>query len=179
MSLSRQSNTRQNYNYNPSRDDDDYGDILDQVLPEPINLVDHTENGGTDNSNSNNNTVDIDNLPNNIWARNVVIDQYEVIRGSTKAGAYVVYLIRIETYLGDSININRRYSEFWTFRERLCARFPSRLNEIPHLPPKSFIAKFRPKFLAHRQAKLQYFLLCILLNPVFCSSQEAKEFVKE
>lgn len=56
------------------------------------------------------------------------------------------------------MNIRKRYSEFDDFRHRLIQTFPNFEAAVPVLPPKSVIAKFRPRFLEKRRAGLQYFL---------------------
>lgn len=65
------------------------------------------------------------------------------------------------------MNIRKRYSEFDDFRHRLIQTFPNFEAAVPVLPPKSVIAKFRPRFLEKRRAGLQYFLkyVCSSLWP--------------
>jgi hypothetical protein len=65
---------------------------------------------------------------------------------------------------GSSMNIRKRYSEFDDFRGQLIQTFPNFEAAVPHLPPKSIISKFRPRFLEKRRAGLQYFLK--FANPV-------------
>jgi hypothetical protein len=76
------------------------------------------------------------------------------------------------------MRIGKRYSEFDRLRERIMSRFPEHVNEIPELPPKSLVSRFRSSFLNQRQSGLEYFLQCILLNPSFASSDIVKEFIK-
>lgn len=140
------------------------------LAPEPISLVDQTEEGETSNGRISSNSV---------WAKDAVITNYETVQGATKAGAYVVWVIHIQKLAGGSMTICRRYSEFVTFRERLVSSFPKRTREIPELPPKSIIARFRPDFLESRRLGLQYFLLCVLLNPDLGSSGCVRDFVRE
>ncbi|CAN6664935.1 hypothetical protein TRVA0_036S00958 [Trichomonascus vanleenenianus] len=146
-------------------------DSLNYLPPEPISLVDETAEN---------------NSAGRVWAKDVHIDEYEVIKGSTKIGAYVVWLVRIETvsspagvdHSNGEIKIAKRYSEFDTLRAKLLRQFPERMNEIPDLPPKSFVSRFHEPFLVHRGRGLQYFLLCILLNPVFASAKEVRDFIR-
>ncbi|KAK7754979.1 hypothetical protein SLS62_003063 [Diatrype stigma] len=84
------------------------------------------------------------------------------IAATLVAGAFVVYNIRVETLNGGYLNIRKRYSEFDDFRWRLIRTFPGFEAAVPELPPKSFISKFRPRFLEKRRAGLQYFLKCVL-----------------
>lgn len=66
---------------------------------------------------------------------------------------------RVDSNLqGPYMNIRKRYSEFDDFRHRLVQSFPNFEAAVPVLPPKSVIAKFRPRFLEKRRAGLQYFL---------------------
>lgn len=51
-----------------------------------------------------------------------------------------------------------RYSEFLSLREKLIFTFPHSEQFLPPLPPKSFISRFRPKFLESRRQGLSYFL---------------------
>lgn len=135
--------------------------------PNPIVLVDnsHSEAGIGDS------------IKDGVWASSVSIPEYEIIEGSTRAGGYVVYLIHIETVTGGVINISKRYSEFAEFHDSLIVQFPKRKKEIPDIPPKSMVAKFRLTFLESRRKGLEYFLLCVLLNPAFSSSDLVKRFV--
>lgn len=78
---------------------------------------------------------------------------------------------------GGTVIIRKRYSEFAELKSQLQFAFPKRRNEIPNLPPKSVVSKFRDEFLESRRKGLQYFLLCILLNPLFSGSPIVKQFV--
>lgn len=64
------------------------------------------------------------------------------------------------------MNIRKRYSEFDDFRHRLVQTFPNFEAAVPVLPPKSVIAKFRPRFLEKRRVGLQYFLKYVLFFPL-------------
>lgn len=142
------------------------------LAPEPISLVDQSqsEQGEPLNGRISGSVV---------WAKDAVITNYETVQGATKAGAYVVWVIHIQKLAGGSMTICRRYSEFVTFRQKLVNAFPKRIREIPELPPKSLIARFRPDFLESRRQGLQYFLLCVLLNPDLGSSECVRDFVRE
>ncbi|UNI23161.1 hypothetical protein JDV02_008996 [Purpureocillium takamizusanense] len=112
------------------------------------------------------------------WAKSVEIVDYTVVNGSaTNIGAFVVWIVRVETLNGSYMNIRKRYSEFDDLRRRLMQSFPGFGAAVPELPPKSVISKFRPKFLEKRRAGLQYFLNCIMLNPEFSGSPVLKEFL--
>ncbi|GJN70115.1 sorting nexin-like protein [Purpureocillium lilacinum] len=112
------------------------------------------------------------------WAKSVEIVDYTVVNGSaTNIGAFVVWIVRVETLNGSYMNIRKRYSEFDDLRRRLMQSFPGFGAAVPELPPKSVISKFRPRFLEKRRAGLQYFLNCIMLNPEFSGSPVLKEFL--
>ncbi|KAG6035577.1 hypothetical protein E4U40_002133 [Claviceps sp. LM458 group G5] len=112
------------------------------------------------------------------WARSVEIVDYTVVNGgATSIGAFVVWIVRVETLNRSYMNIRKRYSEFDDFRGKLVKTFPNFENAVPMLPPKSLISKFRPRFLEKRRIGLQYFLNCILLNPEFSGSPVLKEFL--
>lgn len=132
---------------------------MTQLPPEPIKLVDLSDE------------------PSYVWARDVRIGQYDIIEGATRAGAYVVYVVNITKVNGGNMTVMRRYSEIARFRDRLVEAFPDRRNEIPPLPPKTVVARFRPQFLEQRRRQLEYFLMCVLLNPAFASCKVVKEFV--
>lgn len=169
-------------------------DELQQVNPDPIRIIDNTQRPVSDSSKG-------------VWAHDVHIDDYSMIQGNRKAGAYVVWTVRIDAVIppqtaagGDhssssnngsnsddspcpgpgksQITIRRRYREFDTLRTQLRYAFPDRKNEIPDLPPKSVVSKFRAAFLENRRKGLEYFLLCVLLNPVFAQSPIIKKFVQ-
>uniref|UniRef100_A0A060TE11 Endosomal/vacuolar adapter protein YPT35 n=1 Tax=Blastobotrys adeninivorans TaxID=409370 RepID=A0A060TE11_BLAAD len=147
------------------------GDILREVPPEPIALVDHSGDRDPDHKS---------------WAKDVHIDEYEVVKGSTRAGAYVTWIILVDLVsesddankTGTRIRVHRRYSEFVKLREALMSRYKKRVNEIPSLPPKSMVLRFEPKFLETRRQGLEYFLLCVLLNPIFSHDDLVKQFVR-
>ncbi|PHH75520.1 hypothetical protein CDD80_2317 [Ophiocordyceps camponoti-rufipedis] len=95
------------------------------------------------------------------WARAVDIVDYTIVNGgATNIGAFVVWTVRVQTVTGGHINIRKRYSEFEDLRAQLIQSFPGFEAAVPVLPPKSFIARFRPAFLDKRRAGLQYFLQC-------------------
>ncbi|PPJ51234.1 hypothetical protein CBER1_08047 [Cercospora berteroae] len=90
------------------------------------------------------------------WAQSVTIDDYSVVSGNGSIGAY---------------------SEFDRLRTDLIRAFPHAEAQIPELPRKSVVSRFRPRFLEHRKNGLAHFMNCILLNPEFASSPILKEFI--
>ncbi|ODQ67501.1 Phox-like protein [Nadsonia fulvescens var. elongata DSM 6958] len=145
------------------------GDLenLKEVPPIPSNggigLIDHTSI--------------YDGNPANSWASSILIEDYSVVSGSNKSAGYVTYAITIVPLTGGQIKVNKRYREFYDLRKKLLMEFPNRRTQIPEIPPKRLIAKFNPNFLEHRRKGLEYFLMCILLNPAFASCGTVKKFV--
>ncbi|PGH15472.1 hypothetical protein AJ79_02449 [Helicocarpus griseus UAMH5409] len=127
-----------------------------------IRLEDHTEDPANEGSKG-------------LWARSVTIDDYTVVKGRSGIGAYVVWIVRIQTLEGPEVVVRMRYSEFDDLRHRLVAAFPYAKSALPQLPPKSAIFKFSHKFLETRRVGLAYFLNCVLLNPEFSGSAVLKD----
>lgn len=144
--------------------------------PEAITLQDNENDEGPDGGN-----VYGRDRNRACWAKSVQIRDHVLVNGSTtNIGAFVVWNIRVETLNGSFMNIRKRYSEFDDLRRRLVQTFPNFEAAVPILPPKSVMAKLRPReprFLEKRRAGLQYFLNCILLNPEFSGSPVLKEFL--
>ncbi|KAK8181408.1 Phox homologous domain-containing protein [Phyllosticta citribraziliensis] len=132
--------------------------------PDPIRLEDHTVEN-SDQSRA-------------LWARSVSIDDYVIVSGNVPGmGDYVVWNCTVQTLNGGPMKIRKRYSEFDDLRQRLARTFPHAEAALPELPPKSFVSRFRPRFLERRRAGLSYFLNCVLLNPEFSASPVLKEFL--
>ncbi|KAK9476352.1 Phox homologous domain-containing protein [Lipomyces japonicus] len=138
---------------------------LAQVDPIPITLVDHSMNDEGINS--------------NMWARSAWVGDYSIVPSTGKNGSYVTWLCIIDTIEGDSVKVRKRYSEFVQLQKKLFEEFPMLRAAIPNLPPKSMISNFRPFFLEQRRRGLEYFLACVVLNPVFSGSTAVKDFIKE
>ncbi|KAK7208235.1 Phox homologous domain-containing protein [Myxozyma melibiosi] len=136
---------------------------LTHVDPLPITLVDHSMDDNQENG--------------KMWARSAWVGDYSIVAGAGKAGAYVSWLCVIETVESQSIRFRKRYSEFVSLQQLLLREFPHLRAAIPGLPPKSIISKFRPAFLEERRRGLEFFLSCIVLNPVFAGSQVVKDFI--
>ncbi|KAK7540792.1 uncharacterized protein J3D65DRAFT_691822 [Phyllosticta citribraziliensis] len=131
--------------------------------PDPIRLEDHTVEN-SDQSRA-------------LWARSVSIDDYVIVSGNVPGmGDYVVWNCTVQTLnvrrvkahdgpfemlisrQGGPMKIRKRYSEFDDLRQRLARTFPHAEAALPELPPKSFVSRFRPRFLERRRAGLSYFL---------------------
>ncbi|KAK7609949.1 PX domain-containing protein [Phyllosticta paracitricarpa] len=141
-----------------------------QHRPAPIRLEDHTVEN-SDQSRA-------------LWARSVSIDDYVIASGNVPGmGDYVVWNCTVQTLNGGPMKIRKRYSEFDDLRQRLARTFPHAEAALPELPPKSFVSRFRPRFLERRKAGLSYFLnllmsrSCVLLNPEFSASPVLKDFL--
>ncbi|KAH7123811.1 PX domain-containing protein [Dendryphion nanum] len=151
--------------------------------PAPILLEDHTD-AGSEQCKA-------------LWAKHVTIDDYVIVSGTGPGlGSYVVFHCTVETLDGGPMKIIKRYSEFDELRQKLVKTFPHAGGAMPPLPPKSFVSRFRPRFLEKRKTGLSYFLKyvsrpvvpvhlsfsifrspCILLNPEFAGSPVLKEFL--
>ncbi|KAF2217568.1 hypothetical protein CERZMDRAFT_27916, partial [Cercospora zeae-maydis SCOH1-5] len=111
------------------------------------------------------------------WAQSVCIDSYSVVSGNGNIGAYVVWNLTVRTVSGGEMPLNKRYSQFDRLRTDLIRAFPHAEAQIPELPRKSVVSRFRSKFLEQRKNGLAHFMNCILLNPEFASSPILKEFI--
>jgi len=136
---------------------------LAEPRPAPIILEDHSDEQNEQSQ--------------GCWARCVTVGDYTIISGATGIGAYVVWHIRVHTLKGGCLTLRKRYSEFDQLRRDLVKSFPHAEQMIPPLPRKSVVSKFRPWFLQQRQAGLNHFLNCILLNPEFAASPVLKDFI--
>ncbi|EFR02159.1 PX domain-containing protein [Nannizzia gypsea CBS 118893] len=122
-----------------------------------ITLEDHSEDPSCDTSKG-------------LWAKNVTIDDYAIVKGQSGIGAYVVWICNIQTLEGASMVVRMRYSQFVDLRCKLAEAYPYCKKSLPALPPKSALFKFNAKFLEARRQGLAYFLNCVLLNPEFSGS---------
>lgn len=98
--------------------------------------------------------------------------------GDKRGGAYIVYDCAIKTKEGTMIHVHKRYSAFAELYARLRATLPEdQHHSVPHLPPKTPWAKFRPTFLDHRRRLLQHWLSAVLLHPEIGGCQAIREWV--
>ncbi|KAK9473268.1 Phox homologous domain-containing protein, partial [Dipodascopsis tothii] len=137
---------------------------LTQVDPIPITLVDHSMNNSGEGA--------------TMWAASAWVGDYVIVSGTGKAGAYVTWMCIVDTAAGQTLKVRKRYSEFFALQRQLVTKFPHLRAAIPSLPPKSLISKFRPAFLEQRRRGLEYFLACVVLNPVFASCHLVKDFLR-
>ncbi|KAK9454582.1 Phox homologous domain-containing protein [Dipodascopsis uninucleata] len=136
---------------------------LTPVDPMPITLIDCS--------------MDDTSFGGKMWAKSAWVGDYSVVSGTGKAGAYVTWLCVVETLEGKTLKFRKRYSEFVQLQRQLRDEFVLLRAAIPALPPKSLISKFRPSFLEERRRGLEYFLACIILNPVFSGSDIVRQFI--
>lgn len=121
-----------------------------------------------------------------VWAKQVTIDEHTVISGnSVGAGAYVVWSCTVDMLdvcgasqcertgreqatnsqeQGGQMKLRKRYSEFDELRQRLAKTFPQAAKAMPPLPPKSFVSRFRARFLQKRGEGLAYFLKYVVIT---------------
>lgn len=137
---------------------------IDQARPAAITLEDHSK--------------DDDEQALSCWAQSVTIDDYSVVSGNGSIGAYVVWHLTVSTLYGGDMPLNKRlsiaprphgqcevadccihrYSEFDRLRTDLIRAFPHAEAQIPELPRKSVVSRFRPRFLEHRKNGLAHFM---------------------
>jgi len=97
-----------------------------------------------------------------------------------RGGVYVVYDCVITTKEGTSIHCLKRYSAFLELYEALKKTVPRQLlPNIPPLPPKASLARFRPTFLDNRRRRLQFWLASVLLHPEIGATAAAREWVMQ
>ena len=76
-----------------------------------------------------------------------------------------------------SIEIKRRYSDFFLFREKLVQRWPCVF--IPTLPSKKMIGKMSSRFIETRMAMLNHFLDRLSQIDDIFKSEELKAFIAQ
>ncbi|CCH46294.1 Sorting nexin MVP1 [Wickerhamomyces ciferrii] len=163
--------------------------------PVPIQMVDNesddeevnnntqetTENHSVSNSQNNNDSHNHSNITVNrnsikTWAKDVRIGDCTIVSGQGAGQKFAVWSITIETTSKGQIHLLKRYSEFDSLRNILKIEFPKNNTEIPKLPPKKAFGNLNNDFLVKRRRGLEYFLSCILLNPVLANSETVKRF---
>ncbi|ODV91623.1 hypothetical protein CANCADRAFT_42259 [Tortispora caseinolytica NRRL Y-17796] len=115
-----------------------------------------------------------------VWAMRVWVGDYTIVK--TQLGSeYVAWNILVETLDGATIRKIKRYSEFCDLRSSLLEELeqsePRSIPTLPQLPPKAMISRFRPDFLEKRREGLEYFLTCVLLNPVFANTDSVRRWL--
>ncbi|KAF8481464.1 Phox-like protein [Gautieria morchelliformis] len=98
--------------------------------------------------------------------------------GDKLGGAYVVYDCAVLTKEGTTFHILKRYSDFEQLSLSLRRTLPrALLHNIPSLPPKSPLARYRPTFLESRRRRLQHWLATVLLHPDVGGCQAVRHWV--
>lgn len=113
------------------------------------------------------------------WASDVRIGDCTIVTGSGAGQKFAVWSITIETTKGGHMHMFKRYSEFVILRTKLITSFPDHVTEIPKLPPKKVFGNLQNDFLVKRRRGLEFFISCVLLNPVLANSDIVKQFVSE
>ncbi|KAB5589574.1 Proteophosphoglycan protein [Ceratobasidium theobromae] len=86
--------------------------------------------------------------------------------GDNISTAYVVYDCAIRTKEGATIHVHKRYNAFAALDKALRRTLPPQVvHNVPCLPPKNALAKYRPAFLDSRRRKLQTWLAAVLMHP--------------
>ncbi|XP_014204336.1 PX domain-containing protein kinase-like protein isoform X2 [Copidosoma floridanum] len=112
------------------------------------------------------------------YTNKVLLDDTEIltsiIENARTIDAHTEYVIRTQRgpLPDNSWRVCRRYNDFVQLHSMLSA---SGLN-LP-LPPKKILGNMEPDFVAQRQAALQSYLNCILMNPILASSLPTKKFL--
>jgi len=114
----------------------------------------------------------------NAWASDVRIGDCTIVRGSGSQ-KFAVWSITIQTSKGGHIHLLKRYSEFDQLRSELVRAFPDHVNEIPKLPQKKVFGNLNNEFLVKRRRGLEFFISCVMLNPVLANSDMVKRFASE
>ncbi|ODQ60198.1 hypothetical protein WICANDRAFT_13664, partial [Wickerhamomyces anomalus NRRL Y-366-8] len=110
------------------------------------------------------------------WASDVRIGDCTIVTGSGAGQKFAVWSINIETSKGGHIHLLKRYSEFDELRNKLVQSYPDHITEIPKLPPKKAFGNLKNDFLVKRRKGLEFFISCVLLNPVLSNSDIVKRF---
>ena len=85
--------------------------------------------------------------------------------------SYTKYIIQSPLFSGD---LERRYSDFFSLREKLLRNYPG--VYIPSIPPKVYINNKSVQTISQRQRVLNNFCLEISRIPILMESQEFHEF---
>ncbi|TDL21902.1 Phox-like protein [Rickenella mellea] len=113
----------------------------------------------------------------NAFARDVTITGWTSV-GDKRGSAYIVYDCSIRTAQNTTLHAHKRYSAFVQLYASLRRTLPQTLlSQIPPLPPKAALAKFRPTFLDRRRRMLQHWLSAVLLHPDIGGCQAVRDWV--
>jgi sorting nexin-1/2 len=100
---------------------------------------------------------------------------YEVIKPCLINNKYVAYQVKGEDNL-DSFEGMRRYNEFFTMRQVLCARWPGLF--VPCIPPKKAVGNKDVRFIVERRYFLERFLKQMSQYSILVNSEEFRIFAR-
>ncbi|KAG8699174.1 hypothetical protein FRC08_005459 [Ceratobasidium sp. 394] len=113
------------------------------------------------------------------FARDVQLVGWANVGDNISTG-YVVYDCAIRTKEGITIHLHKRYSSFVKLNDALRRTLPPDvIHNIPALPSKNALAKYRPAFLDSRRRKLQTWLAAVLMHPDIGGCQAVRQWVLE
>lgn len=149
---------------------------LKKLAPVPIQMVNNDEEGEDAHGAGTETPPGSGQKPIAQWAADARVGECTIV-GGIGGQQFAVWTVVIETVKGGHIKILKRYSEFDKLRQQLLRAFPDHAKEIPKLPPKKLIGNLATDFLNKRRKGLEFFISCVLLNPVLGNSQIVKDFV--
>jgi len=113
------------------------------------------------------------------FARRVTVPGWTSV-GDKLGAAYIVYDCAILTKDGTTIHALKRYSAFEQLHTSLMLSLPRHLSsQVPSLPSKSALSKYRPSFLARRRRNLEQWLSAVLLHPEVGGSKAVRVWLME
>ena len=113
------------------------------------------------------------------FARDVQLVGWASVGDSISTG-YIVYDCAIRTKEGVTIHLHKRYNQFVQLDKALRRTLPADvLHNIPSLPSKNALAKYRPAFLDARRRKLQTWLAAVLMHPDIGGCPAVREWILE
>ncbi|KAF8597657.1 hypothetical protein BDV93DRAFT_610266 [Ceratobasidium sp. AG-I] len=113
------------------------------------------------------------------FARDVQLVGWANVGDNISTG-YVVYDCAIRTKEGATIHLHKRYNSFVKLNDALRHSLPPDvIHNIPTLPPKNALAKYRPAFLDSRRRKLQTWLAGVLMHPDIGGCPAVRQWILE
>ncbi|KAH8108285.1 Phox-like protein [Phellopilus nigrolimitatus] len=111
------------------------------------------------------------------FARGVCIVGWTSV-GDKRGGAYVVYDCALLTVAQTTIHVHKRYSAFAALHAALLRALPAPARaQVPPLPPRAPLARYRVGFLEERRRALQAWLSGVLLHPELGGCGAVREWV--
>ncbi|KIO24639.1 hypothetical protein M407DRAFT_99150 [Tulasnella calospora MUT 4182] len=113
------------------------------------------------------------------FATSVTVPGWSTV-GDTRAGGYIVYDCTITLKSGNEVRILKRFSAFEALAHDLEHSISrALLHNIPPLPSKTTLGKYRPSFLEKRRKQLETWLAAVMLHPDIGGSDAVKRWVTE